>query len=452
MNLSSLRLNKLLSEVIIILTSREKLVQLFRIHLYSNAIYLMIATAVTSLLGFVFWIIVARFYAPEDVGLASATIAATGLVMSLSRLGLEMGLVRFLHQSGEDASSMINTVFTIGILTSCTAALIFVAGLGFWSPALLFIRENPIYLVAFVVFVVASTVSTFTDHAFIAERRAGFALARSFIFSLLKLPLSILLAVFFHSFGIFASWGISLVIALLISIFLLLPRAQPGYRPFFVIRRGVVNDMIRFSFANYLSGFFWGSPSVVFPIMVVNLLGAEPNAYFYIAWAVGGVLTMIPTAVSTSLFVEGSYDEEKLGLNIRRSLKMVPIILVPAVILILVMADKLLLFFGSSYSQNAASLLRILALSTLPLAINIIYLGIKRVQKKLKLVVGLTAFIAVVTIGLAYLLLPLMGINGAGIAWLTSQVVVALVIIANLFRKRYCHEVEVPPIKYRPLA
>ncbi len=435
MKLSNSRLYRLLIEVIKILTSRERLAQLFRIRFYSNAVYLMIATAATALLGFVFWIIVARFYSPEDVGLAAATIAATGLVVSFSRLGLEMGLVRFLHQTGEDASSMINTVFTIGILTSFTAALIFVVGLGFWSPALLFIRENPIYLAAFVVFTGASTLSTFADHAFIAERRAGFALARGLIFSLLKLPLPILLAAFFHSFGIFASWGISLVVALLLSIFLFLPRVQPGYRFFFTIRRRVVNDMLHFSFANYLSGFFWGAPGVVFPIMVVNLLGAELNAYFYIAWAVGGVLTMIPTAVSTSLFAEGSYDEEKLGTNIRRSLKMVLIILVPAVILILVIADKLLLFFGNPYSENGTTLLRILALSTLPLAINIIYLGIKRVQKKLKLIVGLTAFIAVVTLGLVYLLLPLMGINGAGIAWLASQGIVALIIVASLFRR-----------------
>ena len=435
MKLSNSRPYRLLNEVIKILTSRERLVQLFRIRFYSTAVYLMIATAATALLGFVFWIVATRFYTPEDVGLASATIAAMGFVMSLSRLGLEMGLVRFLHQPGEDASSIINTIFTIGILTSFATALIFVAGLGIWSPTLLFIRENPIYLAVFVVFTGASTLSTFADHAFIAKRRAGFILARGLIFSLLKLPLPVLLAAFFHSFGIFASWGISLVVALLFSIFLFLPRAQPGYRPFFAIRREVVNNMLHFSFANYLSGFFWGAPAVVFPIMVLNLLGAESNAYFYIAWAAGGVLTMIPTAISISLFAEGSYDEEKLGPNIRRSLKMVIIILIPAVILIMVIADKLLLLFGSSYSQSAASLLRILALSTLPLAINIIYLGIKRVQKDLRTIVGLTAFVAAVTLGLAYLLLPLMGINGTGIAWFASQGVVALVIIASLFRR-----------------
>jgi len=182
----------------------------------------MIATSATAILGFVFWVVAARFYDPEDVGLASATIAAMGLVVSLSRLGLEMGLVRFLHQSGEDARTTINTVFTVGLLASLAAALIFIAGLSFWSPALIFLRENPGYLVAFVVFCVASTLSTFTDHAFIAERRAGFAMGRSIIFSLLKLPLPVLLAVFFKSFGIFASWGISLIVALLVSVLIFL--------------------------------------------------------------------------------------------------------------------------------------------------------------------------------------------------------------------------------------
>jgi O-antigen/teichoic acid export membrane protein len=188
--------------------------------------------------------------------------------------------------------------------------------------------------------------------------------------------------------------------------------------------------MLHFSFGNYLSVLFWTAPGLVLPIMVVNLLGAQLNAYFFIAWAVGGVLSVIPSAASISLFAEGSYEEERLGINIWRSLKMILLLLVPAVVLVLAFADKLLLLFGIAYAENATTLVRILAISSLPLAINIVYLAIKRVEKKLKVIVSLTAFLAVVTLGLAYLLLPQMGINGAGIAWLISQAVIALVIMA----------------------
>lgn len=419
-----------------IVTSREGMKQLFRIPLYSNALYLMIANAASAFLGFAFWIVVTRSYPIEDVGLASAIIAAVGFLVALSHLGLGLGLIRFLPHSGKNASLMINTVFSVGMLASIATALIFIAGLRFWSPDLLFVRHNPIYLAAFVLFTIALTLFTLTGQAFVAKRRAGFTLANGLIFSLLKLPLPILLAAFFHTFGIFASWGISSVVALLLSVFLFLPRVQADYRPRFTISRNVIREIMRFSSANYLSGLLWGAPLLLLPIIVVNLLGAEPNAYFYIAWTTGSVLAMIPAAVSTSLFAEGSHEEERLAPNIRRSLKMVLILLVPAVVLLLAVGDRVLLLFGASYSENAATLLRIFAIAALPLAVNTIYFAVKRVERKLGIIVGLSAFAGAATIGLAYLLLPRMGINGAGIAWLTAQAAVALAIAANFLRKR----------------
>jgi O-antigen/teichoic acid export membrane protein len=137
-----------------------------------------------------------------------------------------------------------------------------------------------------------------------------------------------------------------------------------------------------------------------------------------------------------SLFAEGSYEEEKLGLNVRRSLKLILLILVPTVILALAFADKLLLAFGSPYSESATTLLRILILSTLPLAVNTVYLFVKRVEKKLNILIAVYAFIAVITLALTYILLPTMGITGAGIAWLSSNGVVAVVIATSFIKRR----------------
>jgi O-antigen/teichoic acid export membrane protein len=81
-------------------------------------------------------------------------------------------------------------------------------------------------------------------------------------------------------------------------------------------------------------------------------------------------------------------------------------------------------------------LLRLLTISAIPQAINVVYLDIKRVEKKLKIIVCLTAFTALMTTGLSYWLLPRMGFNGTGIAWLTSQGVIALLIIAGSLKKR----------------
>ncbi|MFC1904353.1 lipopolysaccharide biosynthesis protein [Chloroflexota bacterium] len=179
--LLSLRIIEFLTEVFGIVTSRERLKQLWHVRLYSNAVYMVIANATSALFGFVFWIIAARLYPPEDVGLAAALIAAVSLLMWFCDLGLGWGLIRFLSHSGKNAEAMINTVLITRILLPIVVAFIFVAGLGFWSPALLFIRDDPTYLTAFVLFTVAYALFISVNDTFIAKRRAGFTLANTFV-------------------------------------------------------------------------------------------------------------------------------------------------------------------------------------------------------------------------------------------------------------------------------
>ncbi len=423
-------------EALGVIFSREKQKQLLGISLYHNALYLIIAHLAVPLTGFAFWVIAARFYSSEDVGLASATIAAMTLLATLSTLGLEFGVIRFLPHSGPNANRMVNSCFIIVSLASIIFCGIFLAGIGVWSPALLFLWQNPIYLATFVVFTITYALSTIIANTFIAQRRTGFYLAHSLILSMFRLPLSVLLAIFFHTFGVFASWGLSLLVAFLISILFFLPRTQPGYRPFPTVSRSTVNEMMHFSSANYIANLFWVVPGLILPIMVLNILGAELNAYFFIAWAIGSVLATIPLATSMSLFAEGSYDEQRLGADTWRSLKLTFLIIVPAAILILIIADKLLLLFGASYSEEGTMLLRILVVSAFPIAINYIYLSMKRVEKKLAVLIELSAFIAMATLALSYVLLPRMGINGVGIAWLGSQGVVAVGIVISFLLRR----------------
>jgi len=269
------------------------------------------------------------------------------------------------------------------------------------------------------------------DEAFIAERRAGFALAKSVIASLLKLLLPLPLALFFHAFGPFASWGLSLAAAVLISLLLFLPQARRGYRPFFAIDRAAVKEVAPFSLANYVADFFWMTPGSVLPIMAVNLSSADNVAYLAVAWTIGTLLCMVAKVTSLSLFAEGSHDEGRLAHHAWRSLGFTFLILVPSVVLTLLVADKLLLLFGTAYAQNAGGLLRILALSALLYGLNVTYLTIKRVEKMLATIIGLTAFGAAVTLGF----LPRMGINGVGIGWLAGQGSATLIIVVASARQ-----------------
>ena len=418
-----------LSDVVGRAMFRKTLRQQLRSPLYRNALFLMTNRGVTSVIGLVFWLLAAKLYLDKDVGLASAIISSVLLLSLIATMGLDYALIRFLPNAGRDSDALVNSCLTVAGLMSIVVALVFIAGISLWSPALLFLRQDPVLIGAFIVFTVGWTLYVLVSRTFVARRRAGYSLVQGIIFNIFRLILIIVLATFFAAFGIFAAWGIAVVVAVGIATLLLLPRVQAGYRPLPVIKRDVLNEMMRFSFANYVAILLWTAPILILPLMVLNLLGAESNAYFYIAWSIANILFSVPIAISLSLFTEGSHDEERLGRDTRRSLRLILLVIVPSVLLILLLGDKLLFLFDPAYAENATTLLWVLAFSAVPLSLNHIYFGVKRVQMRMKSVIGLTAFMAVATLVLSGILLPRMGILGAGIAWLSAQSAVALVII-----------------------
>jgi len=412
--------------------SRQKRRDALRTPLYANSVYLIANSVVTTVLGFVFWVLVARLYPAEVLGVASALISAAGLLVFIASLGLGMGLIRFLPGAGTGTSALINSSFTLSGLAAVAAAVIFLAGLPLWSPALAFVRQNPIFVAAFITFVTVGTLFNLLTHVLVALRRAEFVFIQGLFAGLVKLGMVVAMVNLFQVFGIFASWGLSIAVALGFGILLLLPRLQLGYRPFLALRKQVSNDMLHFSFANYAGTGLWSLPTWLLPIMIINLLGAETNAYFYVSWSMANLLFAIPLAISMSLFAEGSHQEEILTRDVRKSLKLIVVLLLPAMVIMLVAGDKLILIFGKEYSLEGARLLWILAPSAIPLSINSVYLGIARVKEKQKNIVLVGAAVALGTLGLSYAFISHLGILSPAIGWLVTHTLVALVVLHSL--------------------
>jgi len=430
MRLSDLTPFRVVSEAIGVITSREKLEQFVAIPLYSNAFYLMLNAGVMALFGFFFWVVVARFYTEAEVGLGSAIISAMSLLSIISLVGLNISLVRFLPHS-DKPQELINSCYTLGGLVSLAIAGIFLAGLGFWSPALAFVKQNAVFASAFMVFTMLWTLHSLVNYTFVAQRRAGFVLSKNTIFSVLKLGFPVLFVLFFRTFGIVASWGVAMAVALAVSIFLFLPKVQDFYKPLPTLKLNLLKDMWRYSGGNYLADLFSTCLPFILPLMVVNVLGAQQNAYFYIGWMIAALLFAIPRGVSQSLFAEGSHFEDRLKENVTKSLKFTYLLLIPAVIVLILVGKWVLLAFGQSYSPNALHLLWVLSVSSIPLALTHIYTGILRVTGRIKELVGIWGFIVLATLLISYLIMPVTGIIGIGYTWLGAQTIVAVYILAR---------------------
>ena len=412
---------------------KRKILPLIQVPLYSNALYLIIKSGVTSFLGFFFWIVVARFYTQAVVGFSSAVLSAINLLTIISLVGLNTLLVRRLPGTGEP-SRLINTCLTISGGISVLVAVIFIAGIDFWSPAIVFISEHIIFAVAFVSFTLLSTLAALIDTSFVALRRAGFTLYRDTIFSLLKIPLPILFLPFLLTFGIVSSWGIALCISLLISFFIFLPRIQSGYRPIPGLKLHLIRDLGHYTTGNYLANLFTAAPGFILPLMVVNSLGAEINAFFYIPWTIAGAIFSIPIAISSSLFAESSHFEEQMRENVIRSVKFSLALLIPAVILLVLAGKWVLLAFGESYSANGLLLLQVMAISSLPLSINSIYTSVLRVTYRTKELVAFRGLMSAGALLASYLAMSVIGIIGVGYGWLGIQTLATIYIM--LFRRQ----------------
>lgn len=219
-------------------------------------------------------------------------------------------------------------------------------------------------------------------------------------------------------------------VALAVSLFFFLPSVQNPYKPRPKLNTGIIKDIWKYSAGNYLAILFSAAPALILPMMVVNLLGAEQNAYFYVAWMIAGLLFVIPAAVSQSLFAECSHFGDRLGINVRKSIRFTFLLLIPAIIILFLLGKWFLLLFGANYSVNGLILLKILGLSSLFVGINSIYISILRVKGKIMELVFIFGFIAITVLLESYFIMPATGIIGVGYAWIAAQGMVSVYVLS----------------------
>ncbi len=400
--------------------------------LYRNSAFLIFAGVLGAPLGFAFWILVARLYSPSEVGLASAIVSAGSLMAVMSSLGFDTGIVRFLPLA-ERKTSMVTTCLTVAGVSSLVLAVAFVAGIRLWSPALVVLQQKPGLGVLTVVFTVATALLSMQRNAFIAMRSGGSAFVQDLLWLSLKLAMVAALSSL-GLYGIVAGWSGAVLIALAIGS-LLVMRLQSGYRPFPGVNVTMARSMLRFSLVNHVGNILSGAPVYLLPLIVVNALGTDAGAYFYIAYGIAALLFTVPTAISQSLFVEGSFEPARLRQNTARAAKLTTAVLAPLIVVFMVAGGKLLLLFGRSYSENATSAVRILALSSIPLAFNYFYIATKRVRLEVRAITYTFLGLTVVTIGLSYVMMLAFGLTGVALGWAFGQTAVAVVIAVILIAK-----------------
>ena len=387
--------------------------------LYKNSFYLMLGTFIMAVLGFIYWTINTRLYSVEQVGIGTTIISIMSLVTNFSVLGLNSALIRYLPKS-ENRNRKINTAFLITTLITILLSVVFILFIQQLAPKLFFLRNRWDFALIFLIFMGFSASSFLIDSIFIAYRSSQFVLIKHTVFSFLKI-IFIFLFLGFGAFGIFLSWSLALTIACVISIIILKQKFQ--YKFFPKIDSISFREMFSFSSANYAVDFIRNLPTMLFPLMITNILNSETTAYYFIAMMIANILYIIPQSINQSVFAEGSHDDKAIREHITKGLKIISATLVPAIIITIIFGKFVLVFFGKSYAEESFSFLKLLAIAGIFLSANNMFEALFKVKKKMKPLLFSTAFGVLITILLSYFLLKPFGLYGIGVAWIIGQIV-----------------------------
>lgn len=413
--------------------SIARLIDHLRVPLYRNAYALMFSSVATSGLGIVYWMLAARYYPTDVVGLNAAAISALMFLSGVAGLYLDGAFVRFIPCSGPATGRFVGYSYVLSVAVSAVVSVLFLLGLRWWSPELRMFGDNLWLSLGFVFAVATSCIFLLQDGVLIGLRRATLIPIENTLFAVAKIVLLVIFASTLPQLGIFASWVIPALLALVPVNYLifrrLIPQHQQAEEQLAAAPKPA--DIVKYVAANYLGSMFILAYTRLLPLMVVEQLGRAPSAYFSLSWMIATSIQLVTINMNQSLIVEGARDQAKLGVYSRRVLVQTTRLIVPIVVLVWVGAPYLLRIFGPDYAAEATGLLRLSTLATIPNIVNGVYFGVARLRQQIGRVLAGQAVVSALVIGLSALWLPRYGITGVGWAYLASQSGVALALVLS---------------------
>jgi O-antigen/teichoic acid export membrane protein len=232
---------------------------------------------------------------------------------------------------------------------------------------------------------------------------------------------------------ILTAWVASLVVSFGVCVWLL-ARATPGFRfrpgwMWLSRLRGPVKW-------DHIATLAIRSPTFVVPILAAAIFPPAEVGYMAMSALISSAFFAVAAAVSNALLAHCADGAKRLGAEVRRALRLIGALLVGPVLITCLLAHHVLGFFGPDYARYS-SLLILLLLCTFPDAVSNVAVAVLRVQHRLVAVSAVTVTGAAITIGGSWLLMPRVGIMGAGWSALASQFIVALTLSVLVQRSHF---------------
>ncbi|QKW26822.1 lipopolysaccharide biosynthesis protein [Streptomyces seoulensis] len=403
--------------------------------LFRNAYALMLNTGISAVLGLGFWLVAARYYSDSAVGQGSAAIAAMKFLAGLTAVTLTGALARFIPVSGRATGRLVARTYAGSSLVVACAAAVFLLTLDTWGPSYRFLHGLS-HGLGFIAAVMAWNLLTLQDGVLTGLRSAPWVPVGNTVFSAVKLALLVSLAGVLATTGVFVSWVVAIATSVVPLGWLVFRRLVPRHTA--ATERHAkppdARELVRFLAGDYTGSLFSLAVVYLVPVLIASQVSSADNAYFYITTTIGGTVNLLAINMGASLTVEGSHDPARLAANTRAALGRMARITLPVCGLLFLLAPRILHVFGDGYAHAATPLLRWFAVGALLRVVMETYFAVLRAQSRTAGLAWLQGLLCVLVLGLTVLLLPRMGLTGAGVAEISSLAVIVAIAAPRLYR------------------
>jgi O-antigen/teichoic acid export membrane protein len=397
---------------------------------HRDGLALVLSSGLTSVIGLLYWVVAARLFPPEILGVNNTLISTMTLIAVGAQLNLGNALLRFVPVAERSARRLVFTCYGVGIVVAGAAGGIFALGAGWWAPALQHAVGGGPLVAFFVLSTPVWTVFVIQDYVLTAVKRATLVPLENLVFSLLKIALLGAGALIAFDLAIAVSWMVATaLIVLAVTGYLLrvLPAPAAGEPP--VASPVRPRAVARFVSADWTGGLFTNAVEFGLPLLVLVTLGAEQAATFGVTWAIAYGLYLVSHGMGQSLVAHVAADPAALDAARRSTVTRSLALVLPAALVIVPGAGLILSIFGPHYAATGTTLLALASLSAVPNVIVTAALFGARVQQQRGVLLGVPIAVAVLVIPAALVLMPVLGLTGVGVALVVGQTVVAAAIL-----------------------
>jgi len=393
-----------------------------------NSIALILGRMASSGLGFLTWIVTARLYAADQVGIASGVVAAMMLCVQLALVGINSAFINKYPHYIRNPARLVNTSLNILVVSSLTGAGLFVLLASSFFKELNIVAESLSFILLFLGITLFGTLNVLMDHVSITIRRNDQVFLRNVLFGIVTIGAVWILPSLngsWDSKSIITAWNLAGISACTLG-YLQLRKSVPDYGYRLEVDAAMGKGLIRMGFPNFLLTISERTPNWVLPIIVTELLSPTQNAHWYTVWMIAWVVFIVPISIGQNLFAEVSRKPDQLTNAVRHGLRTSLILGSLAAAFVILLPQLLLSLLGKTYVLAGTLPLRILVLAVFPVSFIQAYYEICRGTQRLGEAIA-TGFISgTVGIGLAAVAGIHYGLPGMASAWLVIQTITGL--------------------------